>query len=220
MKWSLEKEKTILGLNKEFRRNTRDGSSSKHDDEEDYALVAKVKKGKGKKFHSKSEAGEDGKEHNMSKVKCFHFHEYGNIATNCPHKKKNKMVVGAAVGEALASQFELDFSLIACMVSSALGLGWYLYNGASFHMTGDNKLFSDLEEKYLQMHIELGDDGRYNATEIGTITFQRASDKLFHLKDVVHVTGLKNNLISVAMLEDRGYDVVFSEGKNICVMCD
>ena len=52
-------------------------------------------------------------------------------------------------------------------------------------------------------------------TDIGTITFQRASGKLFHLKYVVHVTSLKNNLISVAMLEDRGYDVVFSEGKKI-----
>ena len=29
----------------------------------------------------------------------------------------------------------------------------------------------------------------------------------------MHVPGLKKNLISVAMLEDRGYDVVFSEGK-------
>ena len=63
------------------------------------------------------------------------------------------------------------------------------------------------------MHVELGDDGRYSATGIGTITFQRALGKLFHLKYVVHVLGLKKNLISVAMLEDRGYDVVFSEGK-------
>ena len=29
----------------------------------------------------------------------------------------------------------------------------------------------------------------------------------------MHVPGLKKNLISVAMLEDKGYDVVFSEGK-------
>ena len=33
------------------------------------------------------------------------------------------------------------------------------------------------------------------------------------LKEVMHVPGLKKNLISVAMLEDKGYDVVFSEGK-------
>ena len=29
----------------------------------------------------------------------------------------------------------------------------------------------------------------------------------------MHVLGLKKNLVSVAMLEDLGYDVVFSEGK-------
>ena len=29
----------------------------------------------------------------------------------------------------------------------------------------------------------------------------------------MHVTGLKKNLILVTMLEDKGYDVVFSEGK-------
>jgi len=33
------------------------------------------------------------------------------------------------------------------------------------------------------------------------------------LKEVMHVPGLKKNLISVAMLEDKGYDVVFSKGK-------
>ena len=57
------------------------------------------------------------------------------------------------------------------MVSSAFGSVWYLYSGASFHMTGDKELFSDLEEKDLQMHIEMGNDERYSATEIGTITF-------------------------------------------------
>ena len=30
----------------------------------------------------------------------------------------------------------------------------------------------------------------------------------------MHVPGLKKNLVSVTMLEDRGYDVVFSDGKD------
>ena len=63
------------------------------------------------------------------------------------------------------------------------------------------------------MHIYMGDDRRYNATGIGTITFQRWSGKPFILKYVVHVLGLKINLVLVAPLEDLGYDVVFSEGK-------
>ena len=94
-----------------------------------------------------------------------------------------------------------------------MGLVWYHDSGAPFHMTRDKELFSDLEEKDLQMHIEMGDDGRYNATAIGTITFERESGKPFLFKNVMHVPGLKKNLVSVAMLEDRGYDIVFSEGK-------
>ena len=59
------------------------------------------------------------------------------------------------------------------MVSSIMGSVWYLDSGASFHMMGDKELFSSLEEKDLQMHIEMGDDGWYSATGIGTDTFQR-----------------------------------------------
>ena len=144
-------------VQEEFRWNTRDGSSSKHDDEEDCALASKARKGKGKKFHSKSES--KGKKLDFSKVKCFHCHEHGHLATNCPQKRKNKMVVGATTGEDRVSQFELDFSLIACMASSTSGSVWYLDSGASYHMTGDKESFSELEEKYFRMHIEMGDDG-------------------------------------------------------------
>ena len=94
-----------------------------------------------------------------------------------------------------------------------MGSVWFLDSGASFHMTGDKYLFTDLDEKDLGVHIEMGDDGRYSATGIGTIFFERESGKPFILKEVMHVPGLKKNLISVAMLEDKGYDVVFSEGK-------
>ena len=144
-------------MQEELRRNTRDESSSKRDDEEDCALTSKARKGKGKKFHPKSESKV--KKMDLSKVKCFHCHEHGYLTTNYPQKKKNKKVDGATNGEALVSQFELDFTLIACMASSASGSVWYLDSGASFHMTGDRESFIDLEEKDLIMHIDMGDDG-------------------------------------------------------------
>ena len=90
-------------MQEEIKRSTRDGSSSKNEDEENCALVSKARKGKGQKFPPKSKA--KGKKKHLSKVKCFHYHEHGNFATNCPQKKKNKKVAGAAAREALASQF-------------------------------------------------------------------------------------------------------------------
>ena len=108
-------------VQEEFRRNTGDGSSYNNDDEEDCTMDAKVKKGKGNKFHSKSESRKDGKKCDMYRVKFFHCHEHENYATNCPQNKKNMKASRYSASEALASQFELEFSLIACMVSSVMG---------------------------------------------------------------------------------------------------
>jgi hypothetical protein len=76
------------------------------------------------------------------------------------------------------------------MESSALGSVWYFDSGTSFHMMKDKEIFSDLEEKDLKMHIDMGDDGRYSANGIGTISFHRDLGKPFQLKDVMNVPGL------------------------------
>ena len=108
----------------------------------------------------------------------------------------------------------LNWNLLSMMmVSSMMGSVWYLDSGASFHMTSDQELFSALEEKDLQMHIEMGADGRYSATGLGTITFQREQGALLTLRDVMYVPGLKKNLVSFTMLEDRCYDMIFLKGK-------
>eukprot|EP00253_Pinus_taeda_P029115 PITA_29115 len=197
----------------EIRRSAKDGSPSKHDDEENIDLESKARKGKAKASHSKSSSSHGGKKIDKSKVRCFNCHEVGHYETNCPLKKSKKVSSKGSDGEALASHFELDFTLIACMVSSMVGCVWYLDSGASFHMTGDKSLFSTLEEKDLQMHIEMGDDGKYCVSGEGTVMFHREHGSPLTLTDVKYVPGLKKNMVSVAMLEDKIYDVVFSKGK-------
>ena len=134
----------------------------------------------------------------------------GHYATNFPSKKSKK---GSSEGEALASQFKMDFTLIAYMVSSMMGCVWYIDNGASFHMTSDKILFSALEEKDLKMRIEMGDNGKYNVLGVGTVSFKREHGVPINFIDVKYVPRLKKNLVSIVMLEDKGYDVVFSKGK-------
>jgi len=200
-------------VQEEIRWNTRDKSSSKASNEENCTLATKAKKGKEKVSLSKSSSSNDGKKVDKSKVRCFRFHEVGHYAANFPRRKSRKGSREGSEGEALASQFELDFTLFACMVSSMVGSGWFLDSGFSFHMTGDKSLFSTLEEKDLQILIAMGNDEKYSVSGVGTVIFQREHGAHLTLTDVKYVLGLKRNLVLIAILEDRGYDVVFSKGK-------
>eukprot|EP00253_Pinus_taeda_P013713 PITA_13713 len=128
-------------------------------------------------------------------------------------KKSKKGSSEGSEGGPLASQFDMDYTLITCMVSSMMGCGWFLDSKASFHMTGDKSLFSTLEEKDLKMCIEMDDDERYSVSGVGTVAFQREHGALITMTDVKYVPRLKKNLVSITMLEDKGYDVVFSKGK-------
>jgi len=56
------------------------------------------------------------------------------------------------------------------MVPVMVGCVWYLDSGASFHMINDKSLFSTLEEKDLKMCIDMGDDGKYNVSGVGTVS--------------------------------------------------
>ena len=61
--------------------------------------------------------------------------------------------------------------------------------------------------------MEFGDDERYSANTIGTVTFQRENGTHIKLADVLYVPGLRKNLVSIAVLEDSGYEVMFRKGK-------
>ena len=59
----------------------------------------------------------------------------------------------------------------------------------------------------------MGNDEKYNVSGVGTVIFQREHGARLTLTDVKYVLGLKKSLVWIEMLEDRGYDVVFSKGK-------
>ena len=77
-------------MQEEIRRSTRDGSSSKNDDEENLALAGKARKVKWKASHFKSNSYHGGKKGHMSKVRCFNCHKMGHYVTNSPLKKSKK----------------------------------------------------------------------------------------------------------------------------------
>ena len=57
--------------------------------------------------------------------------------------------------------------------------------------------------------MELGDNGTYAIEGIGSTSLKLESSWTLHLEEVLLVPGLKKNLLSVGVLEDKGYTVAF-----------
>ena len=115
---------------------------------------------------------------------------------------------GSAEVEEFSRNFE-EFCLIACMAGTTRSGIWYIDSGASSHMTGQKRFFTDLQEGGTGIHVEQGDNARYRVQGVGTISFERESGKPLSFVDVLYVPGLTKNLISVSTLEDKGFQVKF-----------
>ena len=202
----------MISYRRRLEKGSLHASSSSHNDEEDVALSAKGKKKfkKGPKGGAKKK-GEQKKD--MSKVKCFACHKMGHYAGQCPNKKKKQVAASAEVDE-FSARFEKEFSLLACLSTSALSTSvWYIDSGASSHMTGVREHFTYLTKSDLDLEVVLGDDTKVKAVGRGTVSFQRESQEPLMMRDVLCVPGLKKNLISVSTIEDRGYEVIFRDGQ-------
>jgi len=79
---------------------------------------------------------------------------------------------------------------------------WYIDSGATRHMTGKLEWFKELWEAKGQMTITLGDDIVLRVEGIGNVPFMTSNGKKgTYIRDVLYVSGLKANLISVAQVE-------------------
>ena len=59
----------------------------------------------------------------------------------------------------------------------------------------------------------MGDDTVVRAVGRGTVRFDRESMQPIFFRDVLYVPGLKKNLVSVFMIEDRGFGLYVLDGK-------
>ena len=75
---------------------------------------------------------------------------------------------------------------------------WLIDSGASRHMTGYQKLLSDLDKRKSNQNVILGDDARYAVRGVGATSFQLKSEKTLKMKDVLHVPGMTSNLVAVS----------------------
>src|ERR1044072_7918369 len=85
-------------------------------------------------------------------------------------------------------------------------LSWYLDSGFSRHMTGERRLFQELELKAGGV-VGFGGNQKGKIIGSGTIGYGKSSS----IKNVLLVEGLMHNLLSISQLADNGYDVLFNQ---------
>ena len=81
-------------------------------------------------------------------------------------------------------------------------------------MTGYGDHLADMVQRKFQEKFVLGDDTRYVVKGAGATSFQLDSGKTPQMRDVLLVPMMTSNLVAVSALEDEGYDVIFSRGRD------
>ncbi|KAG7598707.1 Zinc finger CCHC-type superfamily [Arabidopsis suecica] len=141
---------------------------------------------------------------NRAIVECYKCHKLGHFQYECPEweKKANyaeleeeeELLLMAYVEEQQASREEV----------------WFLDSGCSNHMTGSKEWFSDLEEG-INRTVKLGNDTRMSVVGKGSVKVQ-ISGITQVIPDVYYVPELKNNLLSLGQLQERGLAILIRDG--------
>ena len=57
--------------------------------------------------------------------------------------------------------------------------------------------------------VKLGDGSTYEIKGVGSTALQHDSGMLIGVEEILYVPGLKKNVISMTILEDKGFSVAF-----------
>ena len=86
---------------------------------------------------------------------------------------------------------------------------WYVNSGASNHMTSHEEWFSYLEKPESRRVVETGDDTPHTIEHVGEVPLSHVRQK-GKLMNVLHISTITKNLVSVGQIVDQGMQVRFT----------
>ncbi|GJR29297.1 retrovirus-related pol polyprotein from transposon TNT 1-94 [Tanacetum coccineum] len=190
---------------KELRRKDKQISSS--EDAEVLLIRGRSqKKGTGKRWRSKSRQ-------RLSKDECTFCHEKGHWKRDCPRlKTKDNHYKGKAVAEANVTKCDDEESDLSLVTSSSRNASkiWLLDSACSHHITPHREWFSNFEKH--EEVVYTADQNPLTTHGIGSVRLQNEDGTIVTLKGVRYLPKLKKNLISVGILESKGFEVRAKDG--------
>ena len=86
---------------------------------------------------------------------------------------------------------------------------WYVDSRASTHMTGDKHWLEDFKQINEGAQIYLGDDRSHQIKGCGKVSIILPNGNIKQIYNVMYVSGITKNLISVSMITDQDLKLEF-----------
>ncbi|CAN6700635.1 unnamed protein product [Malus baccata var. baccata] len=106
-------------------------------------------------------------------------------------------------------QSMLKVSLCAITEAKVNG-NWYIESWCSSYMIGNTNLLVDIRTNVVGK-VQMSTGVLVNITEMGSLEIDTKKGKKY-IREVVHFPGLKENLLSVEQMDERGYYLMFRGG--------
>lgn len=90
---------------------------------------------------------------------------------------------------------------------------WLIDSGSSTNFIRYKEALSNLIEKKSNLKIILRDNATYPVKGIGISTLHLNYGQTIHLQEVLYVLELKKNLVSIYVMEEKGFKVALIDGK-------
>jgi len=141
---------------------------------------------------------------NRDMVECFRCHKLGHFQYECPTMNK------AANYVELDEEDEMLLMSYVTLHKTTRNDAWFLDSRCSNHMCGYRGMFSYLDDNF-QHSVKLGNNSRMAVVGKGRVKLLINGIKHV-VNDVYYVPELKNNLLSIGQLQERGLAILIKNG--------
>lgn len=161
-------------------------------------------KGRGRGRGEGQGRGRGRQNNNRATIECFNCHKLGHYQYECPTWDKQANY---------AEEEEEDKILLMCSIETSHAQkdeGWFLDSGCSNRMCGNKSKFCGMDETF-RHSVKLGNNTKMNVLGKGNVKLD-INGVIHVIQDVFFVPDLKNNLLSIGQLQEKGLTIMFQSG--------